>query len=363
MALRLRSRDIRLYVGGRRVHGDGPTSRVLRSIGWTSENPTFAINAIGDVNRRFAYTQEKSGTIQAGGWLDDEAGLQPMLDAVLPSEGGSALPVTVSAEGGAARTRSVISQHAEWDGRTITTPEGEAVMIEATGKLSEYGSALCIGEGQQTGGSPMNVGDLDLQTQPIPIRLGSPRVELISGGTAMLFNVDTALYNRYLHIGSDVVLVPNLTGVYRVTSEVPNAGGFTAVTVELPGGGVINAPSGIRDAITGFRVVDTFSGTRIGLVHVSNVAPRDAVNLTVALQGTAPGTNAFTDVGTPIEVGIAGEGAGYARAFLFVLPEGVRSVGRVRAQLRWTLTGGAQSAANNLSAFVRADFQPDVVHH
>lgn len=363
MALRYRRSDIRLYVGGRAVHGLTADARTLRSIGWQSAFPNERRTAIGDASERYTYLRSKSGTLTVEGFFDHAHGLQPMLNDVLPGAGGDALPVTVSTTGGAARSRSIVAESAQWNGRTIPGPAGALELVNAEAQLSNFADALCIGEGRQVGSGAVNVGDLDLQSAPLPILLGSPRVQLISGSTELLFNMNTALFHRHLHIGSDIVFEPNLTGTYRVLTEVPNAGGSSAITAGLPGGGVINAPSGIRDALTSIRVVDTFAGDRVGLVHLQGVVPRDAQTLEVAMQGTAPGTNAWADVGTPQSVGIAAEGADWVRSFRFPLDAGIRSVARVRVQLRFQLAGGALGAAPNYEInWGRFDWQPDVAH-
>ena len=354
------SQDLRLYIGGRAVHGTDEASRTLRSMARTVTHRTYDRTAIGDAAARHDYLRARGATLAVSGWYDDDHGLAPMLnDATTPT--GAARPITFTTEGDGGR--ATIAPSAVWTGETTNSPDGEAAMVEAEGQFSQFRTALFGHEGTVSGTSPVNIGNLDLRTNPIAVRTTTPRLELISGNRALLFQVRSADAERHLLVGDDVEFEGGpLPGTYRITSIVIGAA-WANITVELPGGGVINAPIGVRNQVTGIRVVDTYTGDRIALVHLSQLQRRDAVTLEVAVQGTAPGTLNWADFGAAQSVGIGAEGTDYARAFYFDPGDGVRSISRARIQLRFLLTGGAMGAANNYGAFVRFDFAPRAIFH
>ena len=356
------SRDLRLFVGGRPVHGTDERTRTLRTMARTITHKVYERTSIGDPAARHDYLRGRSGTLNVSGWYDDDHGLSPMLAAAV-YPGGEDRPVTFSVEG--AQGLSTICPSVQWTSETTTSPEGEAAMIEAEGQFSLFRTALFGYEGAVSGRSPINVGNIDLRTQPIAIRATTPRLELISGNRAFLIQVRSADAQRLLLVTDDVEFDggPGIPGTFRITSIVIGAV-WANITVERsPQADLSGITPGQRNGVTGIRVVDTFTGDRIGLIHLSNLQRRDAVALEVAIQGTEPGTLNWTDFGQPRRFNIDGEGSDWVGSAYFDPGDGVRSISRARAQLRFLLSGGAQGAANDYGVDLRFDFAPRVVHH
>ena len=357
------SSDVRLYVGGRPVHGRDDASHTLRTTKRTFTHPPYNRTSIGHATAQHDYLRRYNATLEASGFYNSEHGILPMLRAGMPHRGGSARPVTYTTQGAVARHASTIAQGALWESADPATSENEPVMISTQALLSNARDALFVAEGDFSGVSPVNVGNLDMRTLPIAIRFTTPRLELISGNTALLFQMATPLYDQHLRIGDDIVFDGGpLVGAYRITTATGSAA-WTNVTVELPGGGTITAPLSARNQVTGVRLVDTFTGDRIAVVHLSDVQPRDAQTLEVAVQGTSPGTLNWADFGTPQSIPIAGVGPDDYWGLYFDPGDNVRSISRARIQLRFLLAGGANGLANNYGAHVRADVAPRVVYH
>ena len=380
MAFSYVSQDLRLYVGGRRVHGWDDASRTLRSMSRTAEHHTFDRTSIGDPAVRHGYLRSRGGTLQVSGFYDEAYGLQPMLKRATPRRSGGSntgLPVTFSTQGARTESRSTIVRTAQWTSETTTSSDGEPVMIDTEAQMSDYRDALLVYEGQATGGGSQGLGDLDLQTQHIPIRQTTNVLELINGDMSYLFQVP----NEYLDggaiaVGDDIEFGPQgsggtIPGIFRITAANATSSGYTNVTVERnPRASLTSFGILLRQATRTLSVIDTFDGDRISLVHVSNLTRQDCTQLRVTIQGRVAGSPAWSTFGAgaqgTVTVSIptgAGEDAAFTRAFYFDPGDGVRGIARARVMIEFLTPANAVGGRSDYSAFVRYDLAPRVVFH
>ena len=385
MALSYVSQDLRLYVGGAPIHGLVERARTLRSMARTVEHRTHDRTSIGDPAMRYDYVNSRGGTLSVNGFYDDEHGLQPLMERATPkTSGGSTtgLPVTFSTQGARAESRSVIARSAQWTSENTTGAAGEPVMIDAEAQMSDFRSALFVYEGQATGGGSQGLGDLNLETQNIPVRQTSPVLELVNGAMAYLFQIPNTYFDSgALAVGDDIEFGPQVaspgmpdvapSGIFRVSQANATSSGYTNVTVALtPPSSLAGIGPLLRNAVRTISVVDTFDGDRISLVHVSNLTRQDCSQLRVTIQGRVAGSPSWSTFGAgaqgsvtvPIPTG-AGEDAAFTRAFYFDPGDGVRGIARARVLVEFLTPANAVGGRSDYSAYVRYDLAPRVVYH
>ena len=367
MAFSYSSQDVRLYAGGTRVHGWDDDSRTLTSVEMASTFHTLPRTAIGDMTDREIYAKRQRGTLNVSGFYDDEYGLQPVMERAVARQ---PLPITYSTRGGSLGGASVVSEESIWKTFPVSAPNDQLVSLSGECCLTNWRGALCIGENQYTGVFSQNVGGndgLELATRTINIRQTTPRLELISGGNAFLFQIPTADSDRYVRVGDDIAFVGGgIAGTFRITT-IAGGAQWQNITVErVPRASLSGISTSARNQVTGFRILDTYSGERITSVHVSNVVKQDATKMLIQMQGRLPGSAAWTDLGSHGVMDLTVSPIPDAGFWLDV-PSSTRGLNRIRVQARFRTGTGAEGTQDggrgDYSAFIRADHVPRVVHH
>ena len=358
--------DLRLFVGGTPVHGTDADSRTLRSMARTATQATYRRTSIGDAEERRGSLRRTTLTMAVQGWYERAAGLKPVLDRTDPT----GLPVTFSTEGTAPGSRSTIAREGVWEDETPSSSDDEPMIIDAACHLNEHATGLCLYDGRNTGGGQQGTAPLSQATRPVPIRTAGLRIEIIDAGNQL--RLEVAEGNARMLMRGDYVqlvtgsVVSQVTGTYHVDNLQQPSGGFVGVILSsVPPTTQTWSPSQ-RNSPDGLVILDTFNGDRAALVHVSNLARRDAETLRVSLQGRAPGQVAWNTLGpaqtTPIPTA-AGADAAFAEAYWLPVPANTRNVNTVRVLVEFLTSAGVPGALNTYESTMRADFSPRAVHH
>lgn len=368
MAFSFSSQDIRLFIGGTRVHGWDENSRTLTSVEESVVANTFSRTVIGDATNREGYTRRRSGSLNLSGFYDDEYGIRP-LEA--RARTWADLPLTYSKRGDTTGKLSRVARGSIWRNFTVQDASDDVpCMVNAECHMNGPADALCIAAGQFTGGFTQNVGGddgLELQTQPHPIHTAGLRFLFSNGNRTGSFDVQQAISDKFLADGDDISF-DGVTGVFRVDDIIPgrlDPANNVAIEIVKLDGSVFSGPemTALR-AATQFRVVDTYSGERITVVQLSNITRRDATRLEVWVQGRTPGgATAWNPVGTATILDVTRDEI--PTALWMEVPSSTRGVNRIRVQLRFKTgsTGQNNGGRTDYSVYARADHVPRVVHH
>ena len=365
MALRYPSTsDLRLFVGGRPVHGETPEARTLRSMERTATQHLYDRTVIGDSDTRHAYLRRGGARFAVSGYWDEEHGLHPVIDAGAPPGGSNdGLPVTFSANGPGAGTKSTVAQHGIWTGETISSPAGEPVMVEAECELSNYATALCIGEARVTGGPMPTLGGLTLRGPDITVRQTVPVLQEVAGQNQFQFQVSERDAVRYLS-EDEAIEFPGsqIPGIFYIANIVHGPVWSNVFVERRPVVSLAGFNAGQRNSVRNLAVVSTQRGARAAVVHLADLAMQDRVRLDVIVQGQEAGSNAWTAVvpGQNIDVAAPADAA-FRRGIWFDIPDGTHSTTAVRVQLRFANAAGVLGARLDYAASVRADFVTRVV--
>lgn len=374
MPLRFPSRDPRLLVGGLSVLGraDDPASRTIDSLQRTFTPHNYPRTVVGDSADRHGYLERGGMQVSVSGFYDGDHGIQPMFERGTPGPAGTVtgLPVTFSMHSDDPASASSIAQTSQWAQEQTTSSNDQPVMVSAEGSMSTYRPARCIFGGTITGGGEQVSAGLSQATRRIPIRATADRLFVISGQTQFTAQMADEDVRRYLREDDDVRFLTGnaqsrVTGNYRVANiqRSPGVTWDTVVFDTIPAGGSVAAFTlSDRQSVDGLSIIDTFTGARSALVHVSRLTPHDGETLGVSIQGQAPGSSAWAMIGTE-QTAPTAAGADFAQAFWFDLPESTRGLGSVRVRLRFLTSANVPGARTDYTATVRADFAPRVVHH
>ena len=358
--------DLRLFVGGVPVHGTDAASRTLRSMSRAATQATYRRTAIGDAEERRGSLRRTAMTMAVQGWYEPNAGLKPVLDRTDPT----GLPVTFSSEGVAAGSRATIAREGVWEEETPSSSDDQPMVIDAACHLNEHATGLCLYDGRNAGGGQQGTAPLSQATRPVPIRTEGLRIDIISNRQQLRLEVSEG--NARMLMRGDYVqlvtgsVVSQVTGTYHVDNLQQPSGGYVGVILtSVPPAEQTWTPSQ-RNSVDGLVILDTFNGDRAALVHVSNLARRDAETLRVSLQGRAPGQLPWNTLGpaqsTPIPTA-TGADAAFAAAYWLPVPPDTRNVNTVRVLVEFLTSAGVPGALNTYTSTMRADFSPRAVHH